>query len=106
MITYDDLSEDIKIRYSKEQHEKIIKASEKLSVIMRNVQESIRKMIVAMQPTVQEITKKVKKIIESMNSVEKVEKYNIKPTYPPYRPKIKKIVRWRKTVYYHIRSRC
>lgn len=106
MITYNDLPEDIKIMYSKEQCEAIIQVSEKLSVIMGNIKENIRRIIVAIQPTLQEITKKFKKFIESMNSVEKVEKYNIKPKYPPYKPKIKRIMVCRKPIYHHIRSNC
>lgn len=113
MLVYEDLPADIKVMYSREQCEVIIKVADRLSIIMgdimENIMENIRRIITAMQPTLQEFNKKCKELIESINSVEEVGHCNIKTKYqqyPPYKPKIKRVMVYRKHIYHHIRSNC
>ncbi|HIG0360427.1 TPA: hypothetical protein ACX96Z_002016 [Clostridium sporogenes] len=107
MITYEDLPEDLKVMYSREQLEALIKAGHKF---VGDCMENIKKMIIAMQPILQEAAKEWKKLIEDINLTEEVEnhieRYIVEPKYPPYKPKIKRMMVYRKPVYHHIRSNC
>jgi hypothetical protein len=58
MLVYEDLPADIKVMYSREQCEVIIKVADRLSIIMGDIMENIRRIITAMQPTLQEFNKK------------------------------------------------
>ncbi|GAB6150715.1 hypothetical protein [Clostridium novyi] len=109
MLVYEDLPKDLKVMYSRKQCEAIIKAAYRLSIVMGNIIENIRRIIIAMQPTFQELNKKYTKRIESINSSEEACRCDIKlkyQQYVTYKPNIKIIKVCKKPIYYHIRSNC
>lgn len=107
MISYEDLPEDIKTLYSKEQCEQLIVAAEKLSQWVADFMEELRKIAQAMQPYLKELVEKYeefKKLLEEAEVKEHLPQPNHK--YLPYKPKVKQMIMYKKTIYYHIRSNC
>lgn len=107
MIIYEDLPEDIKTLYSKEQCEQLIVAAEKLSQWVTDFMEALRKIVQAIQPTLKELDKRldrVKKLFEEAEVSTPLPQPNHK--YLPYKPKLKQMIMYKKTIYYHIRSNC
>lgn len=100
MINYEDLPEDIKAMYSKEQCEQLIILAEKASLWVADFMEALRKIIQAIQPAL----KKIKKLLEQTEAKETLPQSNHK--YLSYKPKIKQILVYKKIIYYHIRSNC
>lgn len=106
MISYEKLPEDIKAIYSKEQCEAFIKLADRLSIIVGDFIESIRLIIPSMQPVFKEVTERISSYIRELEKVKVENRFNIKFKSLPYKPKIKRIIIYKKPVYHHIRNNC
>lgn len=107
MITYEDLPKNIRLIYTKEQCEELIKVAQVLARWCSDFIEAVQKISQSIQPEIDKI-KELYEELEGLKEEKEVRQafLNVKPKYPPYRPKVKHLHIYKKPIYYHIRSNC
>lgn len=111
-MTYEELPDDIKCDYTKEQCEMLMAAAEKLTGFFDDLNELIRKLISILQPAIkatagecQDTMYVLGKELEEFN-FEKEYRRSAAHSFLPYKPKVKRMAVYKKSHYYHIRSNC
>lgn len=109
-MTYEELPDDIKSTYTKEQCEMLIAAAEKLTGFFDDLIELIRKLIRILQPAIKATAGECQDMMSALGKeLEELEfesEYRRSATHSflPYKPKIKQMAVYKRPIYYHIRS--
>lgn len=107
MIEYDDLPEEIKLKYSRETYNLMIPILEQWQEYVKKIQQAFKQLAIALKPILKRFSEVYEKLIADMEKKEEAKVLlNLKPKYMPYKPKIKPVRVYKKTIHHHIRNNC